>query len=413
MKKTVAVALILVMALALFACAGGNDGNNTSPANNEPSAGASGSPSASASASPSGSASASSTPASSEPSILSDPFAKSDSTVGFVSDDVDHWARDPYNVIYYSTAVSILVGGIAEALEQFGKTYNFTLEHLTANGDRDAYFNILNTVLLKNPDGLIIDVQPEMSSRAAEILEENNLPAISLQNKPVDSNGVCLVPCVIMDQIHNGNKSVEFLNNVYKDYWGDIDRSEIMLLILDYSSSIDINLRSQGAEQKWKELFGDQPFIIGDVAAESFTPEGGYNVTNSIISTNPNVKYWFIYGSTEDITLGATRAVEDLGKDDTVLTVATGVSVLPREWDAGYEGSWIAIYYVPPALYAGPAVFGLLALMDGRATNDTLWQDYFLAGDKAARFTLNADVVPKSRYLDYNNEILRGFGIDT
>ena len=400
MKRIVAILLAVTMIFALAACSTGSDDKASTPP----------SQSATPPSTPSNSGPASSSSPPSEAPTIADPFGGA-GTVGFVTDEVDHWAREEYNIVYYNFQVTILTGGITDAFEKLGKAYNFKLEQLTANGNTDMYINILQTILLKEPDGIIVDVRPENAPRVSEILEDYAIPSVCLQNKPVDTTGTTLLPCVIMDQIHNGRRLVEYLDEVYTDYWGDIDKSEIMLLILDWSTNVDINLRAQGAEQMWKELYGDQPFIYGDTASGGLNAESGYATGNSIIAANPEVKYWFIVGTTEDITLGCTRAVEALGKEDSTLIAATGVSTLPGEWDAGYDGCWIAIYYVPPAMYAGPAIFGLLAMIDGRATMDDLWSEYVLPGDKAPRLTIPADVVTRENYKSYNDEVMKGFGI--
>jgi ABC-type sugar transport system substrate-binding protein len=175
---------------------------------------------------------------------------------------------------------------------------------------------------------------------------------------------------------------------------------------------MDINMRAQGAEAKWTELFGDQTFYYGDTAAESLSAEGGFNIANSILAAHPEVKYWFIVGTVEDITLGAGRAVEALNKKDTVLMTASGAAILPGEWDAGYDGVWIANYAVSPFYYSGTGTFGLLAMIDGRATKATLWPDQFLPGDQAARFMLKADMMTLANYKDYLGDSVRSFGVE-
>lgn len=394
MKKILAILLALVMVFALVAC-----NSNTS------------------STSPSTSSSPSAPPATENkpPETLppeAEPVPSGEDTIGFVTDNIDHWARDAYDIVYYNYNVTNLTAQTTDALNLLGAKYNFTVEQLTANGDADAYINNLQTILLKGPDGLLVDISQELAPRVSEILDEYGIPAVCLFNKAVDVDGVELIPSVIMDQFYNGERQLEHLNSVYKDYWGDIDRAEIALLILDWSTNMDINMRAQGAESKWKELFGDQTFYYGDTAAESLSAEAGYNVANSLLAAHPEVKYWFVVGTVEDITLGAGRAIEALGKQDNVLMTASGAAILPGEWDAGYDGCWIANYAVSPFLYSGTGTFGLLAMIDGRATKETLWPDQFLPGDKAPRFMLKANMMTRENYKNYLGDIVKSFGVE-
>ena len=163
--------------------------------------------------------------------------------------------------------------------------------------------------------------------------------------------------------------------------------------------------------EKWNELFPGQTYYCGDTGAENLAPEAGYNVANSILSAHPEVEYWFIVETVEDITLGAGRAVEALGIEDKVLMTASGAAILPSEWDAGYEGPWIANYSVPPMMYAGAGVYGLIAIMDGRATMSTLWPEHFLPGDLAARYSIGAEMMSRDTYKNYMADIAALFGV--
>jgi ABC-type sugar transport system substrate-binding protein len=298
------------------------------------------------------------------------------------------------------------------ALEELGKVHNFTVEQQTANGDADAFVNNLSTILLREPDGLIIDITSELAPRTADICDEYDIPVVCIYNKCVDADGVEIIPSVVTDQFYNGRTQMEYLNKVYKDYWGDIDRSKINLLIVDWSTNVDIYNRGVGALEKFNELFPGNTYYYGDTGAGDMTADSGFNVANGILSAHPEVEYWFIVGTVEDTTLGAGRAVEALGMDRSkVLMTASGAAILPGEWDAGYDGVWIANYSVPPYMYAGSALFGLFALMDGRATKSTLWQEHFLPGDLAARYSIGADMMTRADYKELLASVAAMFGV--
>ncbi|MDR2357714.1 MAG: substrate-binding domain-containing protein, partial [Oscillospiraceae bacterium] len=333
--------------------------------------------------------------------------------VGYVTDDVDHWAREAYDFVYYSYAPSNLTDQMIQALKQLAEAYNFNVSDLTANGDADAYITNLQTLLLTEPDGILSDVNPEFKQRVADIINEDGTPCVSMFNLVTDSEDRALIPCVVMDQFYNGGRQIEWLSENYTKYWGDgADRSEIALLTLGWSASIDLNTRTEGSMAKFRELFPGQTVLNADGVTESLTSEGGYNLTNSVISAHPEVKYWFISACVEDLALGAGRAVEALGKQDTVLITASGAAILPGEWDAGYEGVWVGNYSVSPFQYAGSAIFGLIALADGRATMGTLWPEHINEGDLAARYMMQADIMTHDNYKQYLGDIVRSFGLE-
>ena len=399
MKKILALILVFAILLALVACSG-NGNNNNPPANNSP-----GNAPGSAPGNTPGSAPGN-TPDSSPGK------APGGGTIGYYTDDIDPWARREYNLIYYNFGVSNVAFQVQAALEKLGKIYNFKIEQLSANADADAYVTNLQTILMKGVDGLIIDITQELASRVSEILNEYNTPAICMFNSPIDVNGVALIPSVVLNQYYNGQTQMNYLNDHYKDYWGDIDRSKIVLLRMDWSNNMDLVQRAKGSLDRFKELFPGNRDFYGDTAASNPSPEAGFDVATSILSANPDVEYWFITSSIEDVALGTGRAVEALGLTKKALLVSSGAAILPGEWDQGYDGIWIANYSVPPVMYAGIAIFGLFALIEGRATYETLWPEYYRAGDKAPRYTAEASMMSRDNYKEYIANIARTYGLE-
>ena len=332
-------------------------------------------------------------------------------TIGFVTDNVDHWARDPLHIVYFNFNPTGITGQITVALEQLAEVYNFRLTQQTANNDSDAFINGLQTILIAgDADGLIVDITEELATRTADILQEFGVPAVCLFNAAVDVHGNMVIPSVNSDQFGNGQTQLTHLADYYRNYWGDIDSSQIALLVVDHSLNLNLHERYQGARATFEERFPGQQVFHGDTLVTS--ADDAFNVVNSVMAANPQIEYWFVVATLEDLGLGATRAVEALGLDDRVLITSSGASILPAQWDEGWEGPWIANYSVPPFMFAGTALFGLFAMIDGRATMETLWPDTFLPGDRAARFTLSAHMMTRDTYQDHIANFMRQFGVE-
>jgi len=314
--------------------------------------------------------------------------------------------------VYFNFRPSNITQQFTITLEEMGKVYNFTLEQLTANNDSDTFINTLQTILNRNPDGVIVDVTQELASRTATLCAEYDVPVVCLMNTAVDSNGMALIPSVIMDEIKTGNVMVETMAESYKDYWGNIDTSKIGLLTLDWSANVSVNKRTIGATDKFEELFPGNPIFYGDTTAGGMSVQAGFDVANSIISTNPDVEYWFITAAIEDIGLGGLRAVQGLNMEDKILMVGAGATILPAEWKEGYSGNWIAVYGAIPIMYAGNALCGLLALIDGRATIDTLWPEFIQPGHNAALFEVKGLLLKESDYRAQLDNAMHYFGVD-
>jgi hypothetical protein len=405
-KRILAISLAVFLMFSLIACTknGGDDAASPSAPDSPP---ASAPPAETEELAPTESAPADASGGEETPA------AATGGTIGFFTDEVDHWARDAYDFAFYTMAVSNMSTLQIEALNKGGEKYNYTIRDQYAGGDADTYITNLQTLLLTEPDGLLIDVAPEFQVRVAEIVKEDGISCVALLDSVRDDQGRELLPCVVMDQASNGARQMEFLADNYARYWGDsVDKKDIALLLITWSIGVDLNTRGEGAKAKFEELFPGNPVYIGDIATDSFSAEGGYNLVNSNLSTHPEVKYWFIVTVTEDFALGGSRAVEALMKEDVVLITSSGSSILPGEWDAGYDGVWIANYSVSAYQYAITGVMGLIALADGRATMETLWPEHFRPGDLAANFNVQADMMTRDNYKQYLEDIIRGFGLE-
>jgi len=227
-----------------------------------------------------------------------------------------------------------------------------------------------------------------------------------------DADGHTLLPNVVMDQTYNGGRQIEFLKENYKNYWGEIDESEIALMVITWTIGVDLNARGEGMRSKFEELFPGNPVYIGDSATESFSADGAYNLANAIMSAHPEVKYWFITTITEMFSQGAARVAETMMKEDCTLITSSGATTLPGEWDNGYDGIWIGNYAVSPYQYSLIGAFGLIAICDGRATMETLWEEYKRPGDLCANFDVKADIMTRANYKQYLGDIVRSFGLE-
>lgn len=387
MKKTVALLLALLMVFSLFAC---------TPKEEE-------TPSAAPSAAPSEAASPSANPDSSE--------APAAGTVGYITDEVDHNARDTYKFAYFYYAATALEKAHFTAMQNMQERLNFTVDDFSANENLDMFIQNLETASTQGYDGFVIQTYPDIHDRTYEVATDIGIPFIYTVNAFRDESGANMVPTIILDQHKNGVTQAQWFYDHYKEYWPDVDASEIVLLTLEYTTNPDLALRSQGVKDKFAELFPGNEIIVDDLAGQKIDAQPAYDRASAIISAKPEVKYWFIAGTVENFGQGAARAAETLGKENNILIVTSGANVIPIEWDAGYEGSWVASYAVFNYNYIVPALCGLIALVDGRATHETLWAEVRASGDKATAYFAGDQMITKDTYKTVQSDIEKAFGI--
>ncbi len=97
--------------------------------------------------------------------------------------------------------------------------------------------------------------------------------------------------------------------------------------------------------------------------------------------------------------------------EDRVLIVDVGSDILCSEWDTGYDSSWTSCLAISNYLYAAPAICGLVSMMDGMSTPESLWPDMKKDGDVAAFYSTPSQMVTKDTYKDYFNGIAENAGM--
>ncbi len=394
-KKVVAILLVLIIACSLIAC---NSSSNQSKESTAPSSSA---------------PKESTAPESSAPTTedAATEGSQTAGTVGYITDDVDHFARDTYKIGYFYYAPLALNKLHFEAIKNMESVLNFEASEFSGNDDAETYLRNMEIAATQGFDGYVIESNANVYDRIYEVMNDLGIPYLYTVNAYRDENGANLVPTVVLDQYKNGQTQTQWFYDHYRDYWGDVDESKIVLMSIEYSTSPDLDTRADGVKDKFMELFPDNEILIGDCAGNSLNEQIAYDKAAALISANPDVEHWFITGTIENFGQGAARAIEAAGKEDITLIVTSGANVLPVEWDAGYDGCWVASYAVYNYNYVVPALCGLIALIDGRATWDTLWAESRAPGDICTAYIAGDQMVTKDTYKSVQADIAKEFNL--
>ncbi|MDR1299933.1 MAG: hypothetical protein LBJ84_06780, partial [Oscillospiraceae bacterium] len=249
--------------------------------------------------------------------------------------------------------------------------------------------------------------------RAYEIVEETGVPYIAFVQSILDADGKTVCPQVVLDQYDTGKKTIDWLIANYKSYWGEIDTSTLGLIDCAVTTSPDLALRAEAPETIFAETFPDGHYFMADmVAAGGITPDAAYAQVTAIVSANPQIEHWWVTGSTEFFGPGAARAFDDLGKVDNALVCVVGAGANVVDWDsmtADTPSALVACLAISDLLYAAPAVSGIIALIDGRATKETLWRDKtpqnWQFGTDYGVWLVENDIITRETYTTYFDEI--------
>ena len=396
MKKIIALFLATLFLLSLFACAS-DSGKDTSA----PSTG--------------GTATSNAPPAQGSDKTSDAPPAQgSENTpapgthvrAGYIDDDVDYFAREPYEFAFvHSSDISILFSLGAE-LKRLGSRFNYNLTSYSAQGDMDNFVSIIEVLVDQGIDGVIHSPYVETYRRIYEVLEEANVPQLTPLSSFMDEQGRNMIPVVLSDGYKSGELLADWVLDNYKEFFGDIDLSKAGLITVSLSIDRDIQARADGGKNRFLERqpdFANRVFEI-DMSDTGFSIQDGFNKAATIYAANANIDHWFIISGSEEWGVGTLRAAESIGiSENVVLTTVGSVIALSGEWDdPGNSPSWRAVTPEYTPQYAAIGAAALVALRDGRATFKTLWLDEpQLESDFASRYYIPNEVIPRATYKDY------------
>ncbi len=384
MKRILALAMTLLMVFSLFACAEKTTTAESSEAPQE---------SAQTSAEPS---------AAEAPEETGEDAAAEAGTIGMHPDEVDHFARDPYKIVYMVCQWVPINASLSDQFESWGEIMNFDYESYNAQAELDVFLVQLQTYAAQNVDGFLLDFDNSISSRVNDICTELELNWITALNPCVGEEGQMLWPGVTLDAYAMGGTLTQWLNDNYSNYWGTIDTSTLGFITIYSSDMPDLRSRGIGAQDKFVELYPElaesNNFTV-DVSGLGIAPDVGYDKVAAIMSAHPDIEHWFVTSCMETLAQGAARAAESLTKGDCTLVANVDAATLMGEWDGGYTGNtWVMSLFTSPIYQTEPMICGLIAMMDGRATPETLWPEWTGEGETYANLVLAPEVVTIDNY---------------
>lgn len=382
MKKFLAVFLVLVLAFSLAAC--GKDSDD---------AGSQG-----------GSSPGASAPASVAP------------TVGTVDDDVDYFDRDPYKFVYAHYDNRSLEQEAWESFLLVADRFNYEVTRMSGNSDDETYLNNLQALIDRGGvDGLLVQAPTTIAKAVYDVLEDGDVPYIIMFSPFYDDQNRAIMPSSALNQYDTGYETISFLIDIREDYWGAVDSSEIGLIVIDFSVIPVLHERAVGIQDAFEASFPNNKDNIFYYDAYSsptgMQMESGYDATSQIVNANPNIKYWMICGTIEELSQGAARAAESLGRDESsMLITAIGTTVFKEEWESGYTGSWVSTIAIYTPGHTTPGVLALIAFIEGRATPFNIWPQFLRPGDLAAIWEADFKPVTFAGLYDYLEEMRLIYG---
>lgn len=308
----------------------------------------------------------------------------------------------PINTPYNSAMI--------ECYKTLGEKLNYTFSFFEAGNDNEKFMNLIETAGGQGYDGMIIEGDTTTYERILDIMKDYPDTAIIPGMSPWDDvNGNYQRPSVVVASYDRGGAAMRYALDNYKAYTNnDVDMKDIGFITINFSTVTDFIKRVGGAVDEYKKSYADlieTNYFELDTISETnpISADAAFNLVTPVVAANKQFKGWIVYGCVEDFGDGASRALETAGLDNVSVVVSDSAAMLIRKWDTGYQGCWIAGADTPQIQWADGTVSGLLQLIEGTKTIDTLWESLRAPGQAYTVIHLPFTVVNKDNLKDYKN----------
>ena len=401
-KKILAILLALCMVLALAACGsdkpsgGSTQGSSSTPGGSDGSGGG-----------------GADTGGSSGP--------KGPKELGFYDRDYDYTQHKKYRIAYMVSGTGVMYDAFNNAFETWCERLNMNYGGMwaPAEASNEAFLSGLESYSDMGYDGLIIDADPNLCSRIAEICNANDILWMMGMSQARDysqpytifgeySVGPLYCPNVGFNNIAVGRELAEGLIRWKEATYPDVPWDKVGFISINYSMVPQINERTLGAKQVWAEKnpsFGEynpdpasplRNFMIADTASGAFDQQTATNLVTQIISNPPgDIEVWLVSAATWDFAAGTAVVAENMNIVDKVCvtTFGSGASAISL-WDASEPTPIKISLETASPVFAESIINGLWAMMAGFATPDTLWPEWVVIWDKGDRYKLSSELDP-------------------
>ena len=392
MKKVLAILLVLVFTVSLFACSSSDD-STTSPGTSEDTTGA---------------------PTSDAPLAVDvAPAAGMESfpdhgPVGWFTDDVDWFAREPYKIAYLTDFDSATSSLFSDGLENWSRRLNFEYQSYNANYDADAFINTMGVLAQQGYTGMILNPDMSYFDRVKQAADEYGISWLPGFFPMLDDFGNPMTAQGSLGIKYQADLLIYWLRDNYKTFLGDIDESKIGLISTTLSNFPVLRMVSEFCVSDFQELFPLAAANAYEAGVDNFGVDAnaGYDVIAPIVAAHPEVEYWFNVGSLEDVVQGGVRAIDAAGLGSKSIAISTGANLLQAAWQSGADtGSYKAGVYYSMEIFAEPLICGVIAMLDGRATLETLWPEWKDPAQPYPVVTTACAVLTVDNYAAYNDYV--------
>jgi ABC-type sugar transport system substrate-binding protein len=296
---------------------------------------------------------------------------------------------------------------INDNFTKWGTVFNYEAVIYNANMDYDGYINQIQVYGDQGFDALLVGMDIALVPRIYDLTQELKIPAIGMPTAFTDENNHITWPSVQQDDNANSTMGIQWLSDNYKNYWKEpLDQSKLGCIVITFSPVAGIDARVPGYRETFKTMYPEAAdnYFLCDLVQNSngFSNQAANEMVAATISANTQISKWFICCCVDDWAVGAERAIESLSKNGDVLIVSCQADAFVSEMSTNpTTTSYVAACALSTVDLTGYCAANLVAILEGRATAETIWPEYIVAGDKYPCVYVKGTMITKDTYTDW------------
>ena len=206
------------------------------------------------------------------------------------------------------------------AAEAAGYEFNYVDVQLSA----ESYLKAIDNAIANGAAG-IVTCPPDqtLSEAVVEKLTDANIPVVAADDALQKADGTKIAPWVGINAYKIGATNGEWIAN-YAIANDLVNNEEVGMLILTIDTVSSCVPRAEGEHDKFMELcpdFDESRIFYADYDG---TTDKGNTVSAAIFTAHPEIKTWLVTGANEEGCIGACRALESAGLDANACVVGLG-----------------------------------------------------------------------------------------
>ena len=264
----------------------------------------------------------------------------------------------------------------------------------------DKYMTALDNAIAQNVDVLIVcPPDQKLSQITVQRCEEAGIKVMADDDGLIDEAGKHIAPALELDAYKVGEGIGQYLGEYVAA--NDIsDFANVGYLCMTMSEVSSCVPRSVGAVDKFTELtpaFPAEKIIQADYDG---TSDKGFNVAAATITANPDIEVWLVTAPNDEGAQGATRALEQAGKDANAIVIGVGGYLAKDEFKKDFS-CFKATAYIDPIL---DGTIAANAAMDWIENGTVPYAEYPEEGGEFGVYPFSATMVDATNYVEIMGE---------